>query len=179
MMKRSGVMNGRVMMVKRSKAERAQRAENARAWGPIDGLEEPDRERQVRAVAEGAGNAVADLKAGFGTVPVPVPPGTSEVRVEDVKVVQPGRLEQAVERGRESAEAMGAAAPENILRRRWRLTLRRLCLRWGLVRRREYVPEGVWEWLPAMMGRWWICRTLRRKRCIGGSVVCGRSRGGV
>ena len=74
-----------------SDVERAQRAENARAWGPIDGLE-PDRERQERAVAEGAGNAVADLRAGFGeaAVPVPVPPGTAEVRVEDVKVVQPG-----------------------------------------------------------------------------------------
>ena len=32
---------------------------------------EGDRERQERAVAEGAGNAVADLKAGFGAAAVP------------------------------------------------------------------------------------------------------------
>ena len=49
---------------------------------------EPDRERQEHLVEQGAGNAVADLKAGFG------------------------RMEEAVERGRQFAEAMGAAAPE-------------------------------------------------------------------
>ena len=49
---------------------------------------EGDRERQERLVEQGAGNAVADLKAGFG------------------------RMEEAVERGRQFAEAMGAAAPE-------------------------------------------------------------------
>ena len=48
---------------------------------------EPDRERQERLVEQGAGNAVADLKAGYG----------QEV----------GRMEQAVERGRQIAEATG------------------------------------------------------------------------
>ena len=41
-------------------------------------------------IEQGAGSAVADLKAGYGQ----------------------GRMEQAVERGRQFAEAMGAAAPE-------------------------------------------------------------------
>ena len=49
------------------------------------------RERQADLVEQGAGNAVADLKAGYG---------------------QEGRMEQAVERGRQVAEAIGAAAPE-------------------------------------------------------------------
>ena len=48
-------------------------------------------ERQRELAEQGAGNAVADLKAGFG---------------------EGGRMEEAVERGRQFAEAMGAAAPE-------------------------------------------------------------------
>ena len=100
-------------MMKGSKAERA-------------------RERQERAVAEGAGNAVADLKAGFGEaavpvdVPVDVPAGTSEVRVEDVKVAQPGVPPVPGWSAREVGE--------NILAAQASL---------GACQAAEYAPEGV------------------------------------
>ena len=115
------------MNMKRSEMDKA-RAENARAWGPIDGLDGPDADRQAELAEQGAGNAVADLKAGFGeaAVPVPVPPGTAEVRVEDVKVVQPGVPPVPGWSAREVGE--------NILAAQASL---------GACQAAEYVPEGV------------------------------------
>ena len=67
---------------------------------------EPDWERHDALLEQGAGKAVAGLKAGFGVGEGYVPPGPGTA------VPEAGRMEQAVERGRQMAEAMGAAAPE-------------------------------------------------------------------
>ena len=88
-------------------------------------------ERQRELTEQGAGSAVADLKAGFGEagsvdVPVPVPAGTSEVRVDDVKVVQPGVPPVPGWSAREVGE--------NILAAQASL---------GACQAAEYVPEGV------------------------------------